>query len=239
MTALVTAVRWDIVVQARNGFYWASAFLVLVVGGLLLAVPETARANPAVWVPAVIAINLQITTFFFVAGLMLLERDEGTLAALAVSPLSPGGYLAARMISLTTLAAVETVGVVWIAFDTSGDWILMMSGTAALGAIYTGFGAAMAARYASVNALLLPAAMVVTLLLLPLLPHFGLGPRWPFLLHPIEPALTLIRAGYGVAGDADLASGVAGSVAWSAIAFLWGRRRVGRLMCDTRAGGGR
>ena len=31
----------------------------------------------------VLAINLQITTFFFVAGLMLLERDEGTLTALA------------------------------------------------------------------------------------------------------------------------------------------------------------
>ena len=89
MTAFFTALRWDIVVQARNGFYWATAFVVLVVGGLLLNVPETARADPAAWVPAILAVNLQITTFFFVAGLMLLERDEGTLTALAVSPLSP------------------------------------------------------------------------------------------------------------------------------------------------------
>lgn len=79
MTAFVTVLRWDIMVQARNGFYWATAFLVLVVGGLLLAVPATARTDAALWVPALIAVNLQITTFFFVAGLILLERDEGTL----------------------------------------------------------------------------------------------------------------------------------------------------------------
>ena len=138
MSAFVTALRWDVVVQGRNGFYWATGLLVLVVGGLLRAIPETARAEAALWVPAVVAINLQITTFFFMAGLLLLERDEGTLSALAVSPLSPGGYLAARTVSLTTLAAVETLALVWLAFDTSGAWLLVTVGTLVLGAIYTG-----------------------------------------------------------------------------------------------------
>jgi fluoroquinolone transport system permease protein len=90
MTPLLAILRWDVLLQARNGFYWATAFLVLVVGGLLLAAPEGVRADSGVWVPALIAVNMQTTTFFFVAGLMLLERDEGTLAALAVSPLSAG-----------------------------------------------------------------------------------------------------------------------------------------------------
>lgn len=239
MTTFVTALRWDVVIQARNGFYWTTAFLVLVVGGLLLAVPEDLRANAALWVPMVVAVNLQITTFFFVAGLMLLERDEGTLAALAVSPLTATGYLAARTLSLTTLAVVETLAVAWIGFDPPGAWLPMLSGMAALGIIYTASGAAMAARYGSVNAFLLPGSLVVTLLLLPLLPHFGIAPRWLFLLHPIEPPLTLIRAGYGAAGDLDLVFGLLGSVFWSVITFLWARRRVRGLMHDTRAGGGR
>ena len=132
------------VVQARNGFYWASAFLIIVISALLLSVPESARANSALWVPAILVINLQITTFFFVAGLMLLERDEGTLNALAVSPLSPSGYLATRTVSLTALAAAETIAIVWIGFGTSGAWLLITGGTAALGVIYTGFGAAVA-----------------------------------------------------------------------------------------------
>jgi fluoroquinolone transport system permease protein len=170
--------------------------------------------------------------------LMLLERDEGTLTALAVSPLSPGGYLATRTVSLTVLAAVETIVLLWIAFDTVGSWSVLI-GTASLGVIYTGFGAGVGARYGSVNELLLPASVVVTLLLLPLIPHFGLGPRAPMMLHPIEPSLTLMRAGYSAASRSDLVFGLAGSIGWSAVAFLWGRNRVGRLMRDTQATGGR
>lgn len=238
MTAFLTALRWDVVLQARNGFYWASAFVVVVIGGLLLAVPETVRSNQAALVPAILAINLQSTTFFFVAGLMLLERDEGTLTALAVSPFTAEGYLATRTVSLTALAAVETIGLLWVAFDMPGSWLVLM-GTTSLGVIYTGFGAVVGARYASVNALLLPASVVVSFLLLPLIPHFGLGPREFVMLHPIEPSLTLLRAGYGTASPTDLVFGVVGSITWSGIAFVWGRNRVGRLMRDTRATGGR
>lgn len=239
MTGFLTALRWDVVVQARNGFYWASAFVVLVVGGLLLALPETARANDAVWVPAILAVNLQITTFFFVAGLMLLERDEGTLIALAVSPATPSGYLATRTVTLTALAALETIALLWLAFGAGGSWPLILAGAVTLGVIYTGFGAVVACRYSSVNALLLPASAVVMFLLLPLLPHFGLGPRVPALVHPIEPSLVLMRGAYGPMTRGDLTFGIAGSISWSVVAFMWGQRRISRLMRDTRATGGR
>ena len=239
MIAILNALRWDVIVQARNGFYWASAFLIIVISALLLSLPETARANFAVWVPAILVINLQITTFFFVAGLMLLERDEGMLNALAVSPLSPSGYLVMRTVSLTGLAAVETIAIVWIGFGTTGTWLLILGGTVALGVIYTGFGAAVATRYDSVNALLLPASAFVALLLLPLLPHFGLAPRLLFIVHPLEPPMTLIRAGYRVVDRIDVAFGVLGSFGWSALAFAWGRNRVRTLMHNTKASGGR
>jgi len=239
MTGFVTALRWDVVVQARNGFYWATAFLVLAVGGLLRALPEAARADQAAWVPALQAGNLPITTFFFVAGLILLERDEGTLAALAVTPLSAAAYLASRTVTLTALATLETVAIIWIAFGMRGSWLLLLAGTVALGAMYTGFGAALTTRYGSVNKLLLPAAVIVAALLLPLLPHFGLAPRAPFFLHPIEPPLTLLRAAYLPAGIGELAYGLCGSVAWCAVAFLWGERRIRRLIRDTQAGGGK
>jgi fluoroquinolone transport system permease protein len=239
MNALIALVRWDVILQARNGFYWATALVVVVIGALLLNVPEAARADRASWVPALLAVNLQITTFFFVAGLILLERDEGTLTALAVSPLRPGIYLGARIITLTMLAAVETIAIVWIVFGLEGSWGFILSGTVALGVTYTGCGAAIATRYESVNALLLPASVCVTALLLPLLPHFGLAPRAIFLLHPTEPALSLIRAGYGSATAADVGFGFVGAVFWSTLAYWAGLRSVTALMRDTRATGGR
>jgi fluoroquinolone transport system permease protein len=239
VTAILNALRWDVVLQARNGFYWASVFLVVMISALLLSLPDNVRANSAAWVPAILTVNLQITTFFFVAGLMLLERDEGTLSALAVSPLSASGYLAMRTFSLTGLAAAETLTIVWIGFGTGGSWLPLLAGTAALGVIYTGFGAAIAARYESVNAFLLPASGFVALLLLPLLPHFGLAPRWPFIVHPLEPPMTLLRAGHGAIDPNEVAFGIVGSFGWSAVAFVWGRNRVRALMQNTRASGGR
>jgi fluoroquinolone transport system permease protein len=173
---------------------------------------------------------------FFMAGLMLLERDEGVLAALAVSPLSAGSYLAARTATLTLLAAVETVAIVWIGFGARGSWGLILAGTAALGVMYTALGSVVAARYGSVNALLIPASVLVTALLLPLLPHVGILPRAPFLIHPVEPALTLLRAGYGDARGVDVLYGAAGSLFWGALTFRWGRGRIERLMRETATG---
>jgi fluoroquinolone transport system permease protein len=239
MRAVVAALGWDIVVQVRNGFYWATAFLILAMGGLLLALPEPARANHAAWVPALVAINLQTTTFFFAAALILLERDEGTLAALGVTPFGAGAYSAMRTATLTTLAAAETGAIVWLAFGTLQFWSPVLLGTATMGAIYTGFGLAIASRYESVNALLLPTSAFLAFLLLPLLPHFGLAPRAPLLFHPIEPSLTLLRAGYVSAGPGELAYGAIASTTWSVVAFLWGRRQVRRLMRDTATRGGR
>jgi fluoroquinolone transport system permease protein len=233
MSAFATALRWDVVWQARNGFYWASVVVVVLLGGLLLALPETARANGAIWVPALAVGMLQVTTFFFVAGLLLLERSERTLTALAVSPVSPAGFLAVRMMTLTTLATAETLGVVWIAFGLPGTWPLVVAATMAMGVVYTGAGVLVASRYATLNRLLLPASMVITALLLPLLPHFGLAPRLPFLFHPIEPALTLIRAAYLPGAPLDLAFGAVGCMVWGAASFWWGQRAVRRMMRST------
>lgn len=89
------------------------------------------------------------------------------------------------------------------------------------------------------DALLLPASAFVAFLLLPLLPHFELAPGRPFLVHPLEPPLTLFRATYDAAGRTDVVFGIVGSFGWSVVAFLWGRNRIRALMHNTRASGGR
>jgi fluoroquinolone transport system permease protein len=230
--------RFDVIVQARNGFYWASLFVVLAISALLAAMPVALTNHPALWVPALAAFNLQITTFFFVAGLLLLEKDEGTLTALGVTPLSARKYLLAHTTTLTTLAAVETLIIIWLAFGFATSWALF-AGTGALGITYTCFGVAVAARYDSINTLLLPASVIVTALLLPLLAHFGLTPRALLIWHPMEPAITLVRAAYEPTSMRELTFGVVGSGLWAYLAFRFALKAVTHLMRDTRATGGR
>ena len=238
MRGFADILRFDVIVQARNGFYWASGFVVLAVSALLAAMPSAVLNNPGLWVPALVMFNLQITTFFFVAGLMLLERDEGTLIALGASPLSARTYLLARCTTLTTLAAVETLVIAWFGFGFSASWALFAA-TAAMGITYTGFGVAVAARYESVNSLLLPASVIVTVLLLPLLGHFELAPRLLSVWHPLEPALLLLRAAYHPISRFELTFGIVGSIAWASVAFSLAQHAVEQMMRDTRASGGR
>jgi hypothetical protein len=87
--------------------------------------------------------------------------------------------------------------------------------------------------------MILPGSVFVTFLLLPLLAHFGLLPRAAFLVHPVEPPLTLIRAAYVESEVRDLLFGVVGSTVWCGAAWWWGCASLERSMRDTRASGGR
>jgi len=155
------SLKWDVLLQARNGFYWAGAFVVAALSGLLASLPDAVHHQSALGVPALVTMNLQITTFFFAAGLLLLDRDEGTLVALGVSPFSAGNYLTAKTITLTALATVETVLLIWVGFGLDANWPLLLTGMAAMGITYTAIGVSVGARYESVNAMLLPASVVV------------------------------------------------------------------------------
>lgn len=238
MNRWLAACRYDVMLQARHGFYAATAAIVIMLGGLLLAIPASARANGALWVPALIVVNLPITTFFFVSGLLLLERDEGTLTALGVSPVTASQYLVTRMTTLVALAIAETLVVAAIGFGVESP-VVVIGGATMLGIMLTGFGAGMGARYATVNEMILPGSVFVTFLLLPLLAHFDLWPRAVFLLHPVEPPLTMIRAGYAEISVPNLVFSIAGSFAWCAVAWWWGRAGITALMRSTEATGGR
>lgn len=230
MRRLLASVRWDVVRQYRYRFYAVSLFVVVIWGVLLSLLGEVARPVAAVAVPAFVCSNLVITTFYFMAALLLLEKDEGTLAALGVTPLRRGEYLGAKVLTLTLLGLVESLLVVGLLFGTDLHWGLLTAGTALLGAFYTLAGFIFIVRYDAINAFLLPSVGVVMFLFLPLLPHFGMAARWPFYLHPVEPALTLMRAAYAPAGAGTLAYGLLGLVGWCAGAAWWAMRRFDRLV---------
>jgi fluoroquinolone transport system permease protein len=150
MTRWLAAVRFDVLLQARHGFYAATAAIVVLLGALLLSIPAAARTRSDLWVPFLIVVNLPITTFFFVCGLILLERDEGTLLALGVSPVTAGQYLAMRMTTLVALALVETLVIVSFGFSIETP-ALLIPGAVLLGVMLTGFGAGVSSRYTTVN----------------------------------------------------------------------------------------
>jgi fluoroquinolone transport system permease protein len=193
MGRLAHTIRWDITLQARNGFYVVTALVLLMWAAVLTQVPALDTA----WLlPPLILGNLVIGSFYFVAAIVLLERAEGSLLARAVTPLRGGEYLAARIISLSLLALVENLGMAAL-FRGAGFAPLPMAGGVVLGtALFCLAGLITVAPYGSINAYLLPSAAVCGLLALPTLTALA---RWesPIIyLHPLEPAMLLMQGAF-------------------------------------------
>ena len=60
-------------------------------------------------------IDVSIFGFFFMGGMLYLEKDDGVLEALVATPLRTNDYLLTKIISLTLLSIVVSVAIMAIA----------------------------------------------------------------------------------------------------------------------------
>ncbi len=109
MTRLLVTAAWDARLQLRNGFYYATGIMVLFWIVLLRLLPEHVL-RPLM--PPLVLGNLIINTYYFVGGLVLLEKREGTLEAQVVTPLRTWEYLAAKVATLALLSLAENLLIV-------------------------------------------------------------------------------------------------------------------------------
>lgn len=224
MSRLAATIKTDVRIQFRNGFYLATA---LVVGFSILLLRWLPADTAMLILPVVILENVLTNTFYFVSGLLLLERVEGTFVAQSVTPLRDDEYLASKLGTLTGLSLAESLFIAVAVFGIDVSLIAMTVGIALAAVLFCLAGVGLVVRYDSINEFLLPSVLYTFLLTLPILGVFGFGsPAW-YLPHPIHGPLSLMRidATHTVAG---LAYAVGYPVLWIVPAYLWSRRALRR-----------
>lgn len=234
MRRLLAAARCDARLQLRNGFYQAAAF---VVGVWWLL---TFRVRGVDWgplLPALVLGNLTIGTFYFVGGLVLLERAERSLEALVVTPLRGGEYLGAKVLALVALGVAESLLVARLVGGRGFAVLPFAAGTALAGAIFTLAGFVAVVRYHSINEFLFPSVAYTGALLLPLFPLFGVAEGAWVYLHPVQAPLSLLQAAFGPVPAGELAYGAAASAAWVFIFWAAARRAFARRVAAAAGGG--
>jgi fluoroquinolone transport system permease protein len=223
MRQLVSAARWDVALQIRNGFYVATVVVTLFWALLLVQAPQLDWR----WLlPPMLIGNLLLGTFYFIGGLLLLERAEGTLYALAVTPLPVASYLAAKVLTLAALAVGETLILAAILVGREALSAVLVTGVLLASAIYCLAGVVAVARYESISAYLLPSTVVVTLLWIPLLAYLAGWRPWLIYLHPLMAPLSLVEAGLGATPWWYAIYGVGYSALWVGVLFVWSCREL-------------
>jgi fluoroquinolone transport system permease protein len=221
MKRLLSTVRYEFRLQYRNGFYYAAAFVavLLVIG--LLQIPAQSRA---LILPVLVMQNLMINTFYFTGGLVLLEKGQGTLEAQVVTPLRTWEYLAAKVVTLSILSLFESTVIVLLGYGFGFRWLPLAAGILLMAAIMTLFGFIVVARYDSINEYLMPSVLYLFVFTIPILDYFQVMESWLFYLHPLQGPVLLLKAAFEPVQYWQMIYGVLYAGLWVALVYLWSKR---------------
>ena len=197
MSRFASALQLDVRLQARSRLYAIGIAVAILMGvaGRFIFQPESA----GLILPIFYLLGIGGTTFMFGSSMLLLEKSQGTLEALRVSPLTAAEYLRSKAATLTTFALAESAIVFAIVYR-GGEIspVVLVAGLVVLGLSYTYIGIGLASSFDSVTGFLFPSATVVSVILqLPFLGALDIGPSWLWAMIPSAAPLALMRAAFG------------------------------------------
>ena len=185
---LAAFVRWDMRLQFRQGFYYAMLFVIALWIGIIALLPSVKDAL----LPFALFIDLSSIGFYFVVGLLYLEKGEGTLSALVVSPFHTRDYLLARVITMLVLSLVASAAVAIAVRGLGLNWLLVGAAITLFSILFTLLATILGSRYDNISAFLIPSIIIVAVLQIPLLDYFNILPHWIHYLFPTQPFLLLM-----------------------------------------------
>tara|TARA_A100001391_G_scaffold64005_1_gene40011 strand:- start:11838 stop:12533 length:696 start_codon:yes stop_codon:yes gene_type:complete len=222
MNGIPTLVAHDLRLQYRYGIHAAYGTVIALYGAFLVfAGPHL----PDWAVALVIFSDPSALGFFFLGGLMLLEKGEGVRAALSISPVSAHTYLLAKTITLTALALAAVI-VLGVAKSGAVNWPQLLVAVVLTSLFYIGIGVPIALRFKTVNAYLLGSALFLGPVLVPA--GLALVDPLPTPLLAFPPVaqfrLTLTALGYGSATRLDLVAMYASALLAATAALFYAHR---------------
>ena len=227
MKRLFATIRCDVRLQFRNGFYYAIAFILVVWVVLISQLPEIDWG----WLlPVLVLGNLSMATFYFMGGLVLLEKGEGTLEAQIVTPLTSREYLISKVITLTVLSVIENLVIVAVAYRQGFGVLTLIAGIVLAAAFYSLVGFVVVARYDSINEYLFPSILYITVFSLPFLHYFHLWESWLMYLHPLQASLVIMKAAFEPIEPWKWVYGLLYSTFWIGLIFFWSQRTFHRFI---------
>ena len=214
---LASAIHYDVKIQFRSGFYFAYLIVCLIYIAVLRQIPDNLSGKITT---IVVFIDPSILGFYFIGGLILLEKKQKTLSGLFVTPLSVSEYLISKALSLTVLSLLSslliTVSVIGLAFN-----ILIFCITVILTSILFVFlGIAIVVRVKDINRYLVLSPLPLIFIILPLLDYLNIFQTNLFYLLPSHPILKLLSNSIHNSAQTPIYNFIP-LLVWVLIAYLW------------------
>lgn len=214
MSAFAQLVGNDMRTLYRSGYVWVS---LAVFGLMLLVAMQVSRLDFAGYekfIAAIILFDVVLSPLMLVGLMVLLERGEGALAVLCVSPAPTRAYIVARVVTVSLISLAQTLVIVLAVYDGALWSLALTAGLAGAASLSALFGFVVVAYFDDLYAYLFPMIGAIMALGVPgygvLL---GIGPEW-LAWHPTAGALALIETAFSVDASQGLARASASLATW-------------------------
>ncbi|MEM8968974.1 MAG: hypothetical protein AAGE93_21330 [Bacteroidota bacterium] len=194
MKALTNLLRWDLLLLHRNQLIVISLVLAGVYLGLFYLLKDLGGLEKLLVL--LIYNDPVVTGLMFIGALVLFEKDQHTLEALAVSPLSTDTYLWSKAISLTAVALVTSLLMAWAGYGWQFQYIHFAMGVIGASLFYIFLGGWLVAQTNSFNQFMVRMIPLLILTALPFIPFFGAASSAWFYPIPSYPSILLLQASF-------------------------------------------
>jgi len=130
--------------------------------------------------------------FFFIATLVLYEKEARSLQAISVTPLRPREYLWAKAVSLSTLAVLASIAVAAFGGEIGLHLLLLVPAVGLCGLLVVFAGFSLVSRAKTFSHFLLQAIPVLMIISIPFVDIAGLYRSPLFYLFPSYPPMAAI-----------------------------------------------
>ncbi len=160
-------------------------------------------------IPLVLFSDPSMVGFFFIGALVMLEKVQGVIQCIVVTPLRSMEYLLAKVLSLTILAIAATIMITLATYGYELNWFLLIIGITLTSGFFVFYGFIVAVRCTTLNQYFIKMIPYLMLIVLPCFSLIGFPYAWVFNVFPSVAGLKLV---YGAFNGIDFLSAAAFSI---------------------------
>jgi fluoroquinolone transport system permease protein len=227
MNRLLSAMRWEVLIQFRQNIFYAAIFVAVLWSAVLFQIPDAGIVPVLV---SVLFLDLSIFGFFFMAALYYLAKGDRVLEGLVVTPLRVVEYLTAKIATLTALSVVVGAVVTLAVYGVSINWGWYVLAVVGMSVPISLLGFVLAARYNGINEFLVPGVFFLVVMQLPLLGYLGIWDNPLLYLIPSQPGMILLKAAFTGAALWEIGYALLYLVALVLVGWRWAEQTFVRVI---------
>lgn len=190
---LLNAIWSDIKFQTKQGFYLVYLIITIMYLIILSMLPENVLT---IALPLVVFSDPSVLGLFFIGGIILLEKSQGVIMVMVVSPLRTEEYVLAKAISLALISAIAAIAITALSPINNVNWPLMIISTILTAGLFTLCGIMINAGCNNVNQYMVKTIPYMLLFILPCFSLLGFEYSYLFTVVPSVAALRLLLGAY-------------------------------------------